>query len=179
MIVMMMMMDVAGAMKMCIINVAGIVNIRLSSFQITDYNADGLKPFHLCFCSSLLHYDYIRYQLVVDVIFTESPYSYHIVWRWRRNRIHSPKKVSLFTPVYKVPARPDVCTADTIQGPRIFNLKAFNRPLFIYLFYYLFIEFATVTGDEIGLASQLISAHSLTTQPMKGCTTPPGSTLYE
>jgi len=28
----MMMMDVAGAMKMCIINVAGIVNIRLSSF---------------------------------------------------------------------------------------------------------------------------------------------------
>ena len=62
MIVMMMMMDVAGAMKMCIINVAGIVNIRLSSFQITDYNADGLKPFHLCFCSSLLHYDYIRYR---------------------------------------------------------------------------------------------------------------------
>ena len=84
----MMMMDVAGAMKTCIINVAGIVNIRLSSFQITDYNADGLKPFHLCFCSSLLHYDYIRYQLVVDVIFTESPYNYHIVWRWRRNRIH-------------------------------------------------------------------------------------------
>ena len=79
MIVMMMMMDVAGAMKMSIINVAGIVNIRLSSFQITDYSADGLKPFHLCFCSSLLHYDYIRYQLVVDVIFTESPYHYHIV----------------------------------------------------------------------------------------------------
>ena len=134
---------------MCIINVAGIVNIRLSSFQITDYNADGLKPFHLCFCSSLLHYDYIRYQLVVDVIFTESPYHYHIVWRWRRNRIHSTKKVSLFTRVYKVPARPDVCTADTMQGPRIFNLKAFNRPLFIYLFYYLFIEFATVTQHGV------------------------------
>ena len=66
------------------------------AMQITDYNADGSKPFHLCFCSSLLHYDYIRYQLVVDVIFSESPYSYHIVWRRRRNRIHSTKKVSLF-----------------------------------------------------------------------------------
>ena len=40
----------------------------------------------------------------------------------------------------------------------------------------------TVTGDETGLTSQLISAPSLPTQPMKGCTTPPGSTpptLYE
>ena len=45
----------------------------------------------------------------------------------------------IFTRVYKVPARPDVCTADTMQGPRIFNLKAFNRPLFIYLFILLFI----------------------------------------
>ena len=40
----------------------------------------------------------------------------------------------------------------------------------------------TVTGDEKGLTSKLISAPSLPTQPMKGCTTPPGSTpptLYE
>ena len=39
-----------------------------------------------------------------------------------------------------------------------------------------------VTGDETGLASQLISTPPLPTQPMKGCTTPPGSvtpTLYE
>ena len=34
----------------------------------------------------------------------------------------------------------------------------------------------TVTGDETGLTSQLILAPSLPTQPMKGCTTPPGST---
>ena len=33
----------------------------------------------------------------------------------------------------------------------------------------------TVTGDGTGLTSQLISAPSLPTQPMKGCTTPPGS----
>ena len=33
----------------------------------------------------------------------------------------------------------------------------------------------TVTGDETGLTSQLISAPSLPTQPMKGCTTQPGS----
>ena len=33
----------------------------------------------------------------------------------------------------------------------------------------------TVTGDETRLTSQLISAPSLPTQPMKGCTTPPGS----
>ena len=40
----------------------------------------------------------------------------------------------------------------------------------------------TVTGDETGLTSQLISAPSLPTQPMKGCTTQPGfrpPTLYE
>ena len=30
-----------------------------------------------------------------------------------------------------------------------------------------------VTGDETGLTSQLISTPSLSTQPMKGCTTPP------
>ena len=39
-----------------------------------------------------------------------------------------------------------------------------------------------VTGDETGLASQLISTPPLPTQPLKGCTTPPGSmtpTLYE
>ena len=29
----------------------------------------------------------------------------------------------------------------------------------------------TVTGDETGLTSQLISTSSLATQPMKGCTT--------
>ena len=34
----------------------------------------------------------------------------------------------------------------------------------------------TVTGDETGLVSQLIPTPSLTTQKMKGCTTPPGST---
>ena len=37
-------------------------------------------------------------------------------------------------------------------------------------------------GDETGLTSQLISTLSLPTQPMKGCTTPPGCTpptLYE
>ena len=92
-------MDVAGTMKICIINVAWYCKYKtefLLAMQITDYNADGSKPFHLCFCSSLLHYDYIRYQLVVDVISSESPYSCHIVWRWRRNRIHSTKKVSLF-----------------------------------------------------------------------------------
>ena len=40
----------------------------------------------------------------------------------------------------------------------------------------------TMTGDETGLASQLISTPSLRTQPMKGCTTPLESTpptLYE
>ena len=49
-----------------------------------------------------------------------------------------------------------------------------------------FIEFATVTGDETGLTSQLISTLStplLLTHPLiGGCTTPPGSTpptLYE
>ena len=39
-----------------------------------------------------------------------------------------------------------------------------------------------MTGDETGLTSQLISTPSLPTQPMKGCTTPSGSTtptLYE
>ena len=54
--------------------------------------------------------------------------------------------------------------------------------LFIYFIIYLLNSprrLNTVTGDEIGLASQLISAHSLTTQPIKGCTTPRGSTLYE
>ena len=34
----------------------------------------------------------------------------------------------------------------------------------------------TVTGDETGLTSQFISTPSLATQPMKGCTRPPGST---
>ena len=35
----------------------------------------------------------------------------------------------------------------------------------------------TVIGDESELTSQLISHSSLPTQPMKGCTTPPRSTL--
>ena len=34
----------------------------------------------------------------------------------------------------------------------------------------------TVTGDETGLTSQLISTPSLSKQPMKGCSTPPEST---
>ena len=34
-----------------------------------------------------------------------------------------------------------------------------------------------VTGDEAGLRSQLILTPLLPTQPMKGCTTPPGFTL--
>ena len=40
----------------------------------------------------------------------------------------------------------------------------------------------TVTGDETGVTSQMISTPSLPTQPMKGCTTQPGSrplSLYE
>ena len=36
----------------------------------------------------------------------------------------------------------------------------------------------TVTGDETGLTSQLISVPSLPTQPIKGCITPPGSTVW-
>ena len=39
-----------------------------------------------------------------------------------------------------------------------------------------------MTGDETGQMSQLTSTPSLPTQPMKGCTTKPGSippTLYE
>ena len=34
----------------------------------------------------------------------------------------------------------------------------------------------TVTGDETGLTSEVISTTSLRTQPLTGCTTPPGST---
>ena len=40
----------------------------------------------------------------------------------------------------------------------------------------------TVTGNETGLTSEVISTTSLRTQPLTGCTTPPGSTppiLYE
>ena len=43
-------------------------------------------------------------------------------------------------------------------------------------------QFATVTGNKTGRTSQLISKPSLSTQPMKGSTTPLGSTpstLYE
>ena len=48
--------------------------------------------------------------------------------------------------------------------------------MIVALFFFLFIEFAPERGDETGLKSQLISTPSLPTQPMKGCTTPPGPT---
>ena len=71
--------------------------------------------------------------------------------------------------------------ATLLTGFVIFKWYLIFKILLAWLLYYL-IEFVTVAENETGLMSQLISTPSLPTQPMKGCTTPPGSTpptLYE
>ena len=178
---MMMMMDVAGAMKKCIINVAGIVNIRLSSFQITDYNADG----RFIYVSVVRYYTTITFDTswslmssllkahIIIILYGDGGETESIELK-RYHYLHASirhQRDQTFA----------LQTQCKVQEYLILRLLT-DLYLFIYFIIYLLNSprrLNTVTGDEIGLASQLISAHSLTTQPMKGCTTPPGSTLYE